>query len=174
MTTWLEIAPLLTLIGVFVTALVTISNARDISKYSRDTSFIVELFKSKTQFRMACIDRRLQVHQEAFTLWRKLFKNIHTSEIGATVIECQKWWDENCLYLEPEVRKAFADAFSCAHSHASYLTPPADLQLAKDNWKVITAFPNILFEAVQLPKLTAIEEKASLEENNLSSRNTRI
>ncbi|MBS1209224.1 MAG: hypothetical protein H6R19_1622 [Proteobacteria bacterium] len=124
------------------------------SKYSE----LLENLKVQHQLRLAAIDKRLQAHQEAFTKWRKLYGAIYSPDIMNVVIECQIWWDENCLYLEPEIRRAFADAFSAASMHESYITGGDDVVI-KNNWKTITDFPNLLFLAVQLPKLTSTESR---------------
>ena len=35
----------------------------------------LEDHRTKSQFRMAALDKRLQAHQEAFSLWRELFRS---------------------------------------------------------------------------------------------------
>ncbi|WP_028215333.1 hypothetical protein [Paraburkholderia mimosarum] len=71
----------------------------------------LELLKSRHQLRMAALDKLLQAHQEAFALWRRLYRGVHSDEIAEIVKECEKWWNDNCLYLEPE---AFSDAYWAA------------------------------------------------------------
>lgn len=66
---------------------------------------------------MAALDKRLQAHQEAFQRWRKLVAYAHGEEVGPLVMECQSWWEENCLYLEPAARIAFSDAYTFAATH---------------------------------------------------------
>lgn len=121
---------------------------------------LIEETKAKHQLRMAALDRRLQVHQEAFTLWREIPGGVHTEEIGKVVLKCQEWWEKNCLYLEPEVRDAFVAAYSAAHSHHAYVQARAESKILTENWELITKFPNVLFEAIQLPPLTEAEAKA--------------
>jgi len=126
---------------------------------------LIEDGKAKHQLRMAALDRRLQAHQEAFTLWRELLVATHGEAVGKVVLKCQEWWEKNCLYLEPTVRDAFVLAYSSANSHHAYLSNRADVSIIKENWENITGFPNILFKAVQLPALTELEAK-SLGVNN--------
>jgi hypothetical protein len=123
-------------------------------------TMLVEEFKARHQLRMAALDRRLQAHQEAFTYWRELFGNTHSDEVGKSVIECQSWWEKNCLYLEPKVRQAFVDAYSAAHSHNQLVRSRANAEDVQKSWARITKFPDILFEAIQLPPLTAGEVEA--------------
>lgn len=125
-------------------------------------TLLVENSKAKHQLRMAALDRRLQAHQESFTLWREVFGSVYTDEIGGVVLKCQNWWEQNCLYLEPQVRDAFVNAYSAAHSHNSYVKSRAEGNIVPENWARITSFPNILFESVQLPPLTDVEKQALL------------
>ncbi len=133
---------------------------REIEGVRVQYSMLVEEFKARHQLRMAALDRRLQAHQEAFTYWRELFGNTHTEEVGKSVIECQGWWERNCIYLEPKVRQGFVDAYSAAHSHNQLVRGRANVEDIQKNWARITKFPDILFEAIQLPPLTEGEVKA--------------
>jgi hypothetical protein len=121
---------------------------------------LVEELKARHQLRLAAVDRRLQAHQDAFTLWRKLLAVTHTEEASKVVIECQTWWEENCIYLEPDVREGFLVAYGAANSHNALLKGRAEVSLIQSNWKLITEFPNLLFKAVQLPALSELEAKA--------------
>lgn len=123
-------------------------------------SVLLEELKTKNQLRLAALDRRLQAHQEAFALWREVYGATHTNEVGPVVIKCQAWWEKNCLYLEPKVREAFVASYSAAHTHTGLLQSRADAKIITDSWNEITSFPNILFEAIQLPALTNVESKA--------------
>jgi hypothetical protein len=119
-----------------------------------------EELKARHQLRLAGIDRRLQTHQEAFTLWRELLGTVHTDDVGKSVLKCQTWWENNCLYLEPEVRQSFVQAYSAAHLHRTLTTSRTDSDTVSKNWKEITQFPEVLFKAVQLPPLSELERKA--------------
>lgn len=121
---------------------------------------LVEELKARHQLRMAALDRRLQAHQEAFTLWRELMGATHTVEVGTVVIKCQDWWEKNCIYLEPTVRESFVSAYTAAHSHNALVHGGVDVKTITDNWSQITSFPNLLFKAVQLPALTELEAKS--------------
>lgn len=120
----------------------------------------LEIQKAVHSLRMAALDRRLQAHQEAFTLWRGIIGTVHTPEVGQAVLECQAWWEKNCIYLEPEIRAAFVDAYQAASSHAALVQDRGHPELVKKNWLRITSFPNMLFAAVKLPELSTVETKA--------------
>ena len=115
---------------------------REIESVRTEYSILVEQLKAKHQLRMAALDRRLQVHQDAFELWRELYGAMHTDQIGNVVRKCQTWWEKNCLYLEPNVREAFVSAYSSAHLHSSLLNARADSKDIKENWEKILNFPN--------------------------------
>lgn len=132
----------------------------EIESVKTQYAVLIEESKAKHQLRMAALDRRLQAHQEAFTLWRRLLGGTHSEEVGKVVLECQAWWEKNCLYLEPKVRDAFVAAYSAAHSHHAYVQARTDSRIITENWELITKFPNVLFEAIQLPPLSETETKA--------------
>lgn len=119
-----------------------------------------EELKARHQLRMAAIDRRLQAHQESFKLWRELMAHVHTDSVGPVVLKCQAWWEENCLYLEPDVREAFLTAYTSANHHHSYVQSRSDAAFVQANWKDIREFPEVLFKAIKLPPLSELERKA--------------
>jgi hypothetical protein len=120
-------------------------------------SAILEEIKARHQLRTAALDARLKAHQEAFVLWRKLVAAAYTDQLGKVVIECQSFWEANCLYLEPAVRDAFMEAYSGAHTHGELHRVRADAPLVSEQWSRVTAFPPILFRAIQLPGISELE-----------------
>lgn len=142
----------------------------EIERVKTQYAFLIEELKAKHQLRLAAIERRLQAHQEAFVLWRELIAKAHSEEIGQTVIKCQTWWENNCLFLEPSVREAFSDAYSAAHMHSALLRGGFSARdQAKENWERITKAGQLIVEAVQLPGLTSSERQqlAELEQSAL-------
>lgn len=120
---------------------------------------LLEELRARHQLRLAAIDRRLQAHQESFTLWRELLGATHTPDVGTIVIKCQTWWEQSCLYLEPEVRHAFVQAYSAAHIHNSLTADRSNSEAVKQNWNEVMQFPEVLFRAIQLPPLSELEKK---------------
>jgi len=125
----------------------------------------LEAMKSRNQLRVAAIDKRLQAHQEAFALWRKIFVSAHESNIGDVVRECQDWWNRNCLYLEPEARQAFSSAYWAASRHRQYLDANGQREgmanIITTNWEKIENAGEVLVKAVSLPGLTEGEKTLS-------------
>jgi hypothetical protein len=136
-------------------------NARQLADLAHHNGILVEQLKSRQQLRVAAIDRRLQAHQEAFTRWRRLMASAHGENAGKVVVECQAWWEENALYLEPEVRDAFNRAYFAAAGHRALTdTPDRDGSVVKDvrdNWKLILGAGDVIMNAVALPALNEQE-----------------
>lgn len=133
---------------------------RQIEAVRHEYSALLEELRARHQLRTASLDLRLRAHQEAFTQWRELLGASSPEAAGKAVMACQSWWEKNCLYLEPRVRQAFVEAYSNAHMRAEFLRVGAESKYIMEAWAKVTAFPNVLFEAVQLPPLTKTESKA--------------
>ncbi len=124
---------------------------------------LIETQRATQQLRLAAIDKRLEIHQEAFARWRDLFSAIYESKIDEVAGECNQWWGENCLYLEPDVRQAFIDAVIYAKEHKSLVESRAGIQAIESSMAKIRAFPDTLFNAIQLPILNDDEKKATFK-----------
>ena len=141
---------------------------------------IRERQRSESQLRLAVVERRFQAHQEAYTLWIKLARNVHKPENFDVARECQLWWDENGLYLDPDARSAFRDATFAAFEHPELLQfprGPDSSSLITDNFKKnLTAGPAIE-AAVNLPPLDLMDiglpsdpEPNSLDDDDQSEK----
>ena len=121
---------------------------------------LLEYQRSEAQLRLAVVERRFQAHQEAHSLWIRLSQKVHSDEIGNVVIECQNWWDENSLYLDPNARRAFRLAYHAAFDHRDLIQGPRDEDHRKsieDNWLAIREAGPIIEAAVNLPRLDVSE-----------------
>lgn len=112
------------------------------------------------QLRLAALDKRLQAHQEAYTLWRHLlFADKRGAEIHEVVKECQDWWEGNCLYLSSEARQAFLRSYLSAHEHANLLGIHADASLIKKAWSDVERAGEAIVRGVYLPPIGDLESK---------------
>jgi hypothetical protein len=127
---------------------------------------LIEELRARNQLRMAALDKRLQAHQEAFALWRKL--TTRSAKPEDVIMECQTWWETHCLYLEPEVRQAFLVAYHNEHMRDEFVRIRAEANLIQEAWAKVTAFPEVLFRAIKLPPLSEAETK-SLETKDPAS-----
>lgn len=111
------------------------------------------------QLRLTAADRRLQAHQEAFALWRKILSNVHSEDIGQVVMECQEWWENNCLYLDAQARGVFLEAIHSASHHASFKADRKNAELMMENWERIMRAGEVIVASVNLPSLGEKEKK---------------
>jgi hypothetical protein len=116
----------------------------------------LEDHRTKNLLRMAALDKRLQAHQEAFSLWRELFFSLNTTEVREVVVRCQVWWNKNCLYLEPEARAAFNTCIFNAANHDAF-KKMGNAALEAQNFDGILRAADVILTSVQLPGLSAKE-----------------
>ncbi|HDR8983186.1 hypothetical protein QZM46_07630 [Burkholderia vietnamiensis] len=140
-------------------------NAARLAAISHQNAVLIEQLKATHELRFAAVDRRLQAHQEAFSRWRKLIANIHKEDIGPVAVECQAWWNDNALYLEPEVRNAFNRAYFAALDHRTLLESGrgagTDHKPIEDNMRLVLTLGDVIMRAVALPSLTEHETKTA-------------
>ncbi|CAG37899.1 hypothetical protein [Desulfotalea psychrophila] len=135
-----------------------------LEEISHQNKAILEQAGWRQQLRMAALEKRLKAHQEAYALWRNLILHVWNKEkIDAVVMECQEWWGNNCLYLEPEARNAFCTAYMSAGNHRA-ISESKDATLTKQNWKEITNAGVTLVECVKLPTISGLETDVPLPE----------
>lgn len=100
---------------------VRLQNAKELENLAHANREALEYGSREHQLRLAALDRRLDAYQQAFTLWRKLHSALHSDKMTSVVIECQNWWNSNCLYLDAQAREAFIRACVAANEHESLL-----------------------------------------------------
>jgi hypothetical protein len=107
----------------------------------------------KNQLRLAGLSERLRTHQEAYSLWRKLLCNGGRDEIMGVTKECQEWWDNNCIYLSEDARKAFYKAFHSASDHLLSMKNKESAALIKQQWTNVVEAGRIIVAGVNLPSI---------------------
>ena len=133
-----------------------------LEEISHQNKIIIEQSSRKHQLRMAAIDKRLEAHQEAYALWRNLIPNIFNDEkIAALEQECKEWWNNNCLYLEPDAREAFITSYISASMHKE-IRDSKDTVETKRNWTAIISAGEVLVKSVELPTITSFETEVPL------------
>lgn len=105
----------------------------------------------KYKLSVAALDKRLAAHQEAYALWWRLVGNATKKEGEKVAFECQEWWVHNSLYLSPDARKAFGQAYHLAFIHHDLLNEHADAGLIRNNWKTIFEAGETISKSVALP-----------------------
>jgi hypothetical protein len=85
---------------------------------------------------------------------------VYTADISSAVNDCDEWWEKNCVYLEPEVRKSFVAAYRAAGNHKRLIDVGANAEDIKKSWLLITAPADEIMNAIQLPRFSEIEREA--------------
>jgi len=114
-------------------------------------------FETKKALRLAALDRRLGAHQEAYTLWRDLVSHSSKETCFEHVTKCQDWWNQNCLYLDAESRKAFRVSYLAAHSRPQLLACEHGESI-KENFEIVIAAGEKIVAGAALPPLSPEEE----------------
>jgi hypothetical protein len=129
-----------------------------ISSIEHGYDVLLEAFRAKEQLRIAALDRRLEVHQEAFVLWWDLMRKLHT-EVDAHVMKCQEFWVQKNLYLTADASYAFRQAYDAALNHKMLKDIARDRKSNEANTDVSSNFSqilsagNVIRNAVELPPL---------------------
>lgn len=110
----------------------------------------------KNQLRLAALDRRLEAHQHAYYLWRKLMFTIETTtnfeKLKPITKEGEVWWEKNCLYLDPIAREHFYNALQNAHL-LRVLGEGRDESNIKNNIQEIKIAGKFIVKGVLLPTI---------------------
>lgn len=72
----------------------------DLYKFNKDR---------KDKYFFALLNKRFEAYQEAYSLCEELKKVVHdkSGEKIETVQKARNWYNQNCLYLKPEIRNNF-------------------------------------------------------------------
>ncbi len=127
------------------------------STISSVTSIVISKESRKGQLAVASLEKRLEVHQTAYSIWRNLISSVHNEEkLSEILTTAQDWWEKHCLYLDPESREAFRASIFSAIIHKDLLEEPRSkesLKGIKGNWATIMKPGKTLVEGVYLPSL---------------------
>lgn len=77
--------------------------------------------RNSRKYTHAALDKRLEVHQAAFSLSLQLPSAAEDPTKNAKVLhDCDKFWKENCLFMLPKVRESFRVAYQTAWIFNTY------------------------------------------------------
>jgi len=121
-----------------------------IEEVKHQYNLIIEQFKGRNQLRLAALDKRLEVHQQAYSLLSELSSSImNKKDVRIIAQKCGDWWWEHCLYLDAEARGAFWSAFRLAPENYYELTREEKNKTRNDLHKAFS----LLEKAVELPPI---------------------
>ena len=158
-------AAILSFIGMIANVIVTVignrSTARKIEEYRSERAEQLENIAQRNRLQLAAIDKRLEAHQQAYTLWLKLHHTVKSPSddsddrrLEEMAKECWKWWSKNCLYFDPKVEEelymATLNASEFCHKHfRESMSPEGRAEILKQ----IHHVPNIVRQAVGFSNL---------------------
>lgn len=123
-------------------------------------ALLLEQFKAQHSLRIVAAERRLQAHQEAYALWRRIVSEYEVPGI-AVILDCEQWWDKNCIFLDPRARDAFSQAYLNVPSYRVLLRNPRYTEESAEvieSWRLIFGAGAEILRSVELPGLTPSEE----------------
>lgn len=141
-----------------------------LEEIKQQNRLLLEHAQYRNQLRLAALDRRLEVHQQAFVLWQKLMDVLYDREkIDEVIRECQDWWVRNNLYLEEEAGRAFRIAYHSAPTYCQIYTELREADSTErhrregvfsESWKSVNDAGEAIVKAVELPSLVEEEHKS--------------
>ena len=128
----------------------------------------------KQRWALAALDKRLQVHQEAYTLWCQTFRLVYKKEeLMELLPKAEKWWDNNCLFLDTKSRQAFRAHLFAVGIHNDLVEdsprPWSKETLAelRANWGTMEQLGPMLAEGVNLTGDLEIHKKDPRKDEGL-------
>lgn len=119
----------------------------------------------ENKFRLAALDKRLEIAQEAYRRSLK-FTELANTPNSETLNENFTWWTENCLYLSDTVRNEF---YICYRITCSYKMTREFAKESKSNTKVMLEdfdrlenLPQLIEESVYLSPINTHNKQIKL------------
>jgi hypothetical protein len=132
-----------------------VENIRDTNQ--RGLAELTESLRAHHSMRSAALEKRLEVHQDAYRMAFMMFRNLYGSdeEHRGTGNDIREWWMRNALYLDEGPRAAFDKAWMAYLRHPAMTRADArsDADAVVKNFEEIRALPPALERAVALPPI---------------------
>jgi len=132
---------------------IKLDNQNEFEALAQENRLALSAFGQKHDLRLAALDKRLEVHQKAYSLWFRLLGSVHhEAELWNVLQECNDFWVNHSLYLSAESRKAFDEAVHAASMHQA-VKQEGDGTKTKKNWDKIFRAGKVFVQSVSLPSL---------------------
>ena len=141
----MNVVEMITLGGVILTFFGVLINSVVIWKISKYQEF--------EKYNQVALERRLEIHQEAFRRCREIIKGANYINHGTYFNDYQDWWNKNCLYLGPKSRKSFLNMYFKLLIYQIQNNSPEVLAEKKEFGKLINETIKYLTEEIGLPWL---------------------
>ena len=125
----------------------------------------------KEKYRIMTFPDRLAAHQKAFYWCLRLNEELNrrnTVEIREVARLTGDWWNEQCLYLDPNSRKLMVGLVNLSHDYARWLDTASEdrplemTQMVQKIWPVLHDTTKAIVEGIgaeYLPEMQRDEEK---------------
>lgn len=121
-----------------------------------DYAMLGEQFRADQTHRFLVAEKRFDALQQAFVQWWAVFDAIDDrGSLDAAVEKARRWWNANCLYLDPKARQAFNRGMSAVLIWAGRRMPDEE---SERQWKIFFYdTPDAIFGAAKVPALAKDE-----------------
>jgi hypothetical protein len=144
-----------------------LATKEDLRGITTTVESIRSVFETEKALKLAALGQRLEAHQKAYALWKKLVSVSNRKENGKEcsehVMKCQEWWNENCLYLDDKAREAFRLSYMAAHSRPNILASGHGESM-RENFEIVIAAGEKIVAGAALPPLNVDKEEDPLNE----------
>jgi hypothetical protein len=154
------------------------TNKQALQNIQQNFQFLIHRDSELNKFRLAALDKRMEVAQKAYELWDKLTNVVQEkhSTRNEIVRPAREWWFKNCLYLAPEVRSEFFrilrvienfDELKLSAKISGGPNSPESEHLNKA-WLDILGLSDLIEKSVQLPPIVEVrnEKEIFLQSNS--------
>ena len=122
-------------------------------------STLIETIRSRNSLKMAAIDKRLQVHQQAYTYWNEIISAYKNEPLLNSILEpALSHYNLNCLYLDATVSNKYHEMlYWASHYHDIVIECREGDELAlkqkEDFLVLLKSMGNLIRMAVSLPSI---------------------
>jgi len=147
---------------------IKLNNAREFERIAQENRFSLSASEQKHDLRLAALDKRLEAHQKAYSLWYRLRGSIRDeNQLFKIFQQCNEFWMNDSLYLTEKSRKAFDEAVRAAIEFR-IMKEEGNSAKMKENLNTIFGAGEVFVKSVCLPSLgeneyLEIEPKESKE-----------
>lgn len=144
-------------------------NAIELEKLSQQHRFEIQKLDQFNNLRMAALDKRLEVHQEAYELVFGMLEALGNRENEIEILrKANEFWKTKSLYVSEEVRERIDKAMIATNSHTSTFSESSPVK-PEENRKKISDALRAIESAVNLPSFANVAEE---EEANKALQRT--
>jgi hypothetical protein len=103
------------IIGAIIVAIITTVVQWKIASKERE----IREGERKDKFKLAALDKRMDIHQEAYYRWSKIIHLRFKNDVDNVLLESVEWYNKNCLFLDSKSRVEF---IRCTENVLNYKT----------------------------------------------------